>query len=38
MNSVTLIGRLTADPEARESQNGTVASFTLAVDRQIKMF
>lgn len=34
MNTVMLIGRLTADPEARESQNGTVASFTLAVDRQ----
>lgn len=34
MNSISIIGRLTADPELRKTQNGTpVASFTLAVDR-----
>ena len=33
MNSVILIGRMTADPEARETQGGTVAKFTVAVDR-----
>ena len=34
MNSIHLIGRLTADPEKRTTQNGvTVTSFTLAVDR-----
>lgn len=34
MNQISLIGRLTADPELRQTQNGTpVASFTLAVDR-----
>lgn len=34
LNSVTLMGRLTAEPELRTTQNGTaVTSFTLAVDR-----
>ena len=34
MNSISIIGRLTADPELRKTQNGIpVASFTLAVDR-----
>lgn len=34
MNSISVIGRLTADPELRKTQNGIpVASFTLAVDR-----
>lgn len=34
LNSVTLLGRLTADPEIRYSQNGkAVCQFTLAVDR-----
>lgn len=34
MNTVTLIGRLTSDPETRTAQSGTViASYTLAVDR-----
>ena len=34
MNKVTLIGRLTADPETRTTQNGTTTcSFTVAVDR-----
>lgn len=35
MNKVTLIGRLTKDPELRYTQNGTaVSSFTLAVGRR----
>lgn len=34
MNSVQLTGRLTKDPEAKQTQTGlTVCSFTLAVDR-----
>lgn len=34
MNNITLMGRLTRDPELRHTQSGTaVASFTLAVDR-----
>ncbi len=34
LNSVILMGRLTADPELRSTQNGTsVTQFTLAVDR-----
>ena len=38
MNSVTLIGRLTKDPELRFTQgsNLAVTTFTLAVDRQRK--
>ncbi|MCL2401748.1 MAG: single-stranded DNA-binding protein [Oscillospiraceae bacterium] len=35
MNQITLMGRLTRDPELRHTQNGTpVASFALAVDRR----
>lgn len=34
MNKVILLGRLTADPELRQTQNGTAyCDFTLAVDR-----
>ena len=34
VNNITLMGRLTRDPELRHTQNQTsVASFTLAVDR-----
>ena len=34
-NKVILMGRLTSDPELKQSQNGTsVTSFTLAVDRR----
>jgi len=34
LNSVVLIGRLTADPELRKTNNGiSVTTFTLAVDR-----
>lgn len=33
MNSVILMGRLTADPEIRQTDSTTVASYTLAVDR-----
>jgi len=34
-NRCVLSGRLTADPELRQTQNGiSVASFTIAVDRQ----
>ena len=39
MNRVSLIGRLTNDPEVRYSQNENptaVAKFTLAVDRRFK--
>lgn len=36
MNHVTLIGRLTKDPDVRYTQSGnTVATFTLAVDRRV---
>lgn len=36
MNHVTLIGRMTKDPEVRYTQSGTpVGSFTLAVDRRV---
>lgn len=35
MNNVTLIGRLTRDPESIETDNGTkIANFALAVDRR----
>lgn len=35
MNNVSLIGRLTADPELKNSQNGTAyVRFSIAVDRQ----
>ena len=34
LNHITIMGRLTRDPEMRTTQSGvTVASFTLAVDR-----
>ena len=37
INSVTLIGRLTKDPELRKSQqNKSVIRFTLAVDRPFR--
>ena len=37
LNRVTLMGRLTRDPELHHTQSGTaVASFTLAVDRDYK--
>ena len=34
MNNVTLMGRLTRDPEIRTSGDSTVARYTLAVDRR----
>ena len=37
LNSVTLLGRLTKEPELRTTQSGvSVASFTLAVDRDFQ--
>jgi single-strand DNA-binding protein len=36
MNTVTLTGRLTADPELRSTSNGSVASLRLAVQRPRK--
>lgn len=37
MNSTILSGRLTADPEVRTTQSGTVmVNFSLAVDRRFK--
>lgn len=34
LNNITIMGRLTKDPELRTTQSGTpVATFTLAVDR-----
>ena len=37
MNSVSLVGRFTADPELRYTQSGTaVVGFTLAVQRSYK--
>lgn len=37
MNKVILIGRLTADPELRQTQNGTSSCrFTVAVNRRYK--
>lgn len=34
MNNVSLVGRLTRDPEVRDTQSGMkVAKFTLAIDR-----
>ena len=37
MNRVVLIGRLTKDPELRQSQGGkSICSFALAVDRRTK--
>lgn len=35
MNKITIIGNLTADPELRQTQNGTaVCSFNVAVNRR----
>lgn len=37
LNRIIIMGRMTRDPELRTTQTGTpVASFTLAVDRDIK--
>ena len=37
LNTITIMGRLTRDPELRKTQSGkSVASFTLAVDRDFK--
>lgn len=37
LNKITLMGRLTRDPELRRTQSGTaVTSFSLAVDRDFK--
>ncbi|MGI5927163.1 MAG: single-stranded DNA-binding protein [Thermacetogeniaceae bacterium] len=37
INRVVLVGRLTKDPELRQTNNGkSVATFTLAVDRRFK--
>lgn len=37
MNQVSLLGRLTKDPEVKKTQSGTsVCSFTIAVDRKYK--
>lgn len=37
INSVILMGRLTADPELRQTQNGrVVTSFTVAIDRRFQ--
>lgn len=37
LNNVTLMGRLTADPEIRQTQSGlSVASFRIAVERDTK--
>ena len=36
MNCITLMGRLTRDPEIRTGNNSTVARYTLAVDRRFK--
>ena len=37
LNTITIMGRLTRDPELRKTQSGkSVTSFTLAVDRDFK--
>ena len=37
MNTVQIIGRLTADPELRHTQSGTACTrFNMAVDRRVK--
>lgn len=37
LNKIVIMGRLTRDPELRQTQSGTsVASFSLAVDRDFK--
>ena len=38
LNHITIMGRLTRDPELRHTQSGTaVAGFTLAVERDFKV-
>ena len=36
MNSVSMVGRLVADPEIYNGKNSTVARFRIAVDRRFK--
>ena len=36
MNKVILIGRLTRDPDIRNTANSTMATFSVAVDRRYK--
>ena len=37
MNNVSLIGRMTADPELKHTQSGTACTrFSVAVDRRVK--
>ena len=36
MNSVSLIGRLTRDPEVRATNDSSVAKFSIAVNREFK--
>ena len=37
INSTVIVGRLTRDPEVKQTQSGiSVCNFTLAVDRQYK--
>lgn len=36
MNKAYLIGRLTKDPDVRQTQDHTVARYTLAVDRKVR--
>ena len=37
MNNVSLIGRLTSDPELRHTQSGVAMTrFTVAVDRRVR--
>ena len=37
MNNVSLVGRLTTDPEVKHTQSGTAYTrFSVAVDRQVK--
>lgn len=37
MNQIVIVGRLTRDPEARQTQNGkTFATFSVAVNKRIK--
>lgn len=36
MNKVILIGRLTRDPDIKNTANSTMASFSVAVDRRFK--
>lgn len=36
LNHVTVMGRMTKDPEMRRTENSAVTSFTVAVDRDFK--